>query len=132
MREGEYARDRIPVVSHALDIPARLKELDSELFIMLNRKARKFEIWREENGRGILECVLPYGELDERTLRHVRQHRMERMETLLREIEQHNRQLEEEAKRSWLNRAGERTKEAVDYLKNKSSADEIPKELMEE
>ena len=40
MREGEYGKGRVPVVSHALDIPARLKELDEGYFVMLNRKTQ--------------------------------------------------------------------------------------------
>ena len=99
MREGEYGKGRIPVTSHALDIPARLKELDEGYFVMLNRKTQKFEVWHRGDGEGMLECVLPYETLDERAVRHVREHRMERMEQLVREIEEHNARLEEEAKK---------------------------------
>ena len=132
MREGEYGRDRIPVVSHAMDIPARLKEMDEGYFVMLNRKTQRFEVWHRGDGEGMLECVLPYGELDERTVRHVREHRMERMAELMREIEEHNARIEEEAKKAWLKRAEERTREAFGYLKNKAAEDEIPQELMKE
>ena len=130
MRAGEYGRDRVPVVSHAMDIPARLKELDEGYFVMLNVRTQRFEVWHRGEGEGILECVLPYDALDERTVRHVRQHRMERMEQLIREIEEHNARLEEQAKKKWLDEAGERTREAFSYLRNKSDREEIPEELM--
>lgn len=130
MREGEYGRDRVPVVSHAMDIPERLKELDEGYFVMLNVRTQKFEVWHRGGGEGMLECVLPYDGLDERAVRHVREHRMERMEQLLREIEAHNERLEEEEKRRWLDEAGERTREAFRYLRNRSGTDEIPEELM--
>lgn len=130
MREGEYGRDRVPVVSHALDIPARLKELDEGYFVMLNVKTQKFEVWHEGGGAGVLECVLPYDSLDERAVRHVREHRIERMDALIREIEAHNERLEEEAKRKWLQAAGDRTKEAFDYLRHKPGQEEIPGELI--
>ncbi|MBQ2955688.1 MAG: hypothetical protein IJE08_04425 [Clostridia bacterium] len=130
MREGEFGRDRVPVVSHALDIPARLKELDEGYFVMLNVRTQKFEIWREDGDGGVLECVLPYGELDERTIRHVREHRVERMQELIREAEEHNLRLEAEAKRRWLAEAGERTKEAMRYLDRHVGEEKIPIGLM--
>jgi len=132
VREGEFAAGRVPVVSHAMDIPRRLKEMDEGYFVMFNVRLQKFEVWHRDTGDGVLECVLPYEELDERTVRHVREHRMERMEALIREIEEHNRRLEERAQREWLEAGAVRTKEAIMYLKNKSAVDEIPKELMDQ
>ena len=129
MREGEFGRGRVPVVSHALDIPARLKELDEGYFVMLNVRTQKFEIWREDGEEGVLECVLPYGELDERTIRHVREHRIERMQELIREAEEHNLRLETEAKKRWLDEAGERTREAIRYLDRRPGLEKIPAEL---
>ena len=130
MREGEYGRDRVPVVSHAMDIPERLKELDDGYFVMLNVKTQRFEVWHRGGGEGVLECVLPYDGLDERAVRHVREHRMERMEQLIREIEEYNERLEEEMKQKWLDEAGERTREAFDYLRKRPDQEEIPEELM--
>lgn len=132
MREGEYGPGRVPVVGHALDIPDRIKEMDEGYFIMLNVRTQKFEIWHRDAGQGVLECVLPYDALDERAVRHVRRHRIERMEALIREIEEHNRRLEDQARQNWLEQGALRTREAINYLKNKSSVDEIPKELIQE
>ena len=130
-RAGEFWRDRIPVVSHALDIPARLKELDPNYVVMFNAATQKYEIHYGESGWSTLECVLPYDELDERAIRHVREHRIERMEAIVREMEEHNRRIEEEAYRSMMDKAEQQTKEAMKYLRNNSKTDEIPKELMD-
>lgn len=130
MREGEYAPGRIPVTSHALDIPGRVKELDGRLFIMLNTRTQKYEIHSASETGSTLECVLPYEALDERTVRHVRRHRIERTEELAREVEEHNARLEEDERRRWLAAAGERTAEALKYLRGRTDTDEIPKELM--
>jgi len=54
------------------------------------------------------------------------------MEALIREIEEHNRRLEDQARQNWLEQGALRTREAINYLKNKSSVDEIPKELIQE
>lgn len=131
MREGDYGKDLVPVVRHALDIPERVKELDPHYFIVLNTRRQRYEIHYGDGDRDTLECVLPYDQLDERTIRHLREHRMERLEALRAEVEAHNRRLEEEARKKWLGDAAERTREAVNYLKNKMGTDEIPKELME-
>ena len=129
MRAGEYAKQRVPVTSHALDIPQRLKEIDPGYFVMLNTRTQKYEIHHGE-GTDTLECVLPYDELDERSVRHVLRHRMERLEALIEEMEEHNRRLEERTAKEFLEDAGLRTKEAMKYLKGNSRTDEIPKELM--
>ena len=55
----------------------RLKELDPGYLILLNTVTQKFEVHHEAAVGGTLECVLPYDELDERTIRHVRQHRID-------------------------------------------------------
>lgn len=130
VREGEYGRNRVPVVGNALDIPQRLKEMDGGYFVMFNTILQKFEIWHRGGGEGVLECVLPYEALDNRALRHVRKHRIERQAQLVREVEEHNRRLEEQTRREWLSRAGDRTREAVKFLRNKVDVDEVPKELM--
>ena len=132
MRAGEYGRDRIPVVSHAMDIPDRIRELDDGYFVMFNGRTQRFEVWHRGEGEGVLECVLPYDELDERAVRHVREHRMERMQQLIREIEAHNARLEIEARKKWLAEAGEKTKAAFDYLRHRSDHQEIPAELLRE
>ncbi len=131
MREGDYAKNRVPVRSNALSIPQRLKEMDEGYFVMFNTALQKFEIWHRGNGEGILECMLPYDALDARALRHIREHRIERQEQLMREVEEHNRLLEERVKNEWFQKAADRTREAVKYLKDRTDTDEIPKELME-
>ena len=130
MRAGEFGRDRIPVVTHAMDIPERIRELDEGYFVMFHVKTQKFEVWHGDGGEGVLECVLPYDALDERAVRHIRQHRMERIEQLIREIEEHNARLEAETQKKWLDEAGDKTKEAFDYLRHKSDVHEIPTELL--
>ena len=130
MRAGEYGRDRIPVVTHVMDIPERIRELNEGYFVMFNKQTQKFEVWHGDGREGVLECVLPYDALDERAVRHIRQHRMERMEQLIREIEEHTARLEADAQKKWLDEAGAKTKEAFDYLRRRSGIDEIPTELL--
>ena len=129
MRPGEYGRDRVPVTGHALDIPQRLKELDERYFIVLNTRAQKYEIHYEQPWGDTLECVLPYEALDERTIRHVREHDIRRRDELVREMEEHNRRMEEAAVKNYLDEAAERTREAFQYVRRRTDREEIPPEL---
>ena len=121
-REGEYAENRVPVTSHALDIPARLKALRDSWFVMLNTRAQRFEIH---------DSAQSGDALDARTLAYARRYRVERLAETAREVDAFNERLEREAERSYLDRAADRTREALACLRNKTDTDTIPKELIE-
>ncbi len=130
-REGKYAENRIPVTSHALDIPARLKALRGSWFVMLNTRTQRFEIHDSAQSGGTLACVLPFDELDARTVAYARRYRVERLAETAREVDAFNERLEREAESAHLDRAADRTREALHYLRNKTDTDTIPKELIE-
>jgi len=130
-REGEFAAGRIPVTSHVTDIPARLKEIGPGYFVMFNARTQRFEIHDGTQAGGTLACVLPFEELDARALEYARRYHVSRLEETAREIDAHNERLEEAARAHFLDRAAEKTREAVSYLKNRADTDIIPKELIE-
>ena len=129
-REGEYGRNRVPVLSNAMDIPARLKAMRESFFVMFNARTQRFEIHDAAQTGGTLCCALPFDELDARALEYARCYRAERLCETAREVEAHNERLEREAQRDYLNRAADRTREALSYLK-RADTDDIPKELIE-
>ncbi|MBQ8954913.1 MAG: hypothetical protein IJ048_12450 [Clostridia bacterium] len=130
-REGEYARNRIPVTSHVTDIPARLKAIAPGYFVMLNTRTQRFEIHDSAQPGGTLACALPFDALDARALAYARQYHVSRLMETARAVEAHNERLEREAQARLLDRAAEKTREAVAYLKHKTDTDTIPKELIE-
>ncbi len=130
-REGEYARDRIPVTSNATDIPARLKALRGSWFVMLNTRTQRFEIHDSAQPGGTLACALPFDALDARAVAYAQRYRAERLRETAREVDAFNERLEREAARSYLDRAADKTREALNYLRNKTDTDTIPKELIE-
>ena len=131
-REGEYAEGRIPITSHVTDIPARLKEIRDEYFIMLNTRTQRFEIHDASQPDGTLACALPFDALDARTLEYARRYHVSRLAETAREIDDFNERLEREAQKRHLERAADRTREALNYLKDKTDTDIIPKELIQE
>ena len=79
------------------NISGRLKEIDPAYFVVRNLAAGRFELHVKNQRGGTLALVLPYGALDERTVRLARKTRCERAADLLREADEHNRRLEGEA-----------------------------------
>ena len=130
-REGEYARDRIPVTSHVTDIPARLKEIAPGYFVMLNTRTQRYEIHDSAQPFGTLACALPFDALDARALDYARRYHVSRLMETAREVDACNERLERDAQARLMDRAAQKTREAVNYLKHKTDTDTIPKELIE-
>ena len=130
-REGEYAKDRVPVTSHVTDIPARLKEIGPRYFVMLNTRTQRFEIHDSAQAGGTMACALPFGALDARALEYARRYHVSRLAETAREIDDFNEALEREETGRYLSRAADRTREALTYLKRKTDTDVIPKELID-
>jgi AmiR/NasT family two-component response regulator len=129
--EGRFYKDRIPVTSHAMDIPVRLKEVNRDFFVMFNTKIQKYEIHCASQPESTLACVLPFEELDNRTLLYVREFSRERTQNLAREIEEYNERLEKKRQAELLDEAGYKTREAFNYLRNNSKTDTIPQEVID-
>ena len=130
--EGRFYENRIPVISHAMDIPVRLKEVNRDFFVMFNTRIQKYEIHCASQPESTLACVLPFDELDERAIKYAREHSRERTENLAREIEEYNERLERKQQAEMLDKAGYKCKEAFDYLRNNSKTDSIPQEVIDE
>ena len=130
-REGEFAEGRIPVTSHVTDIPARLKAINPDWFVMLNARTQRFEIHDAAQPGGTMACALPFDALDGRALEYARRYHVSRLQETAREIDRHNQRLEEAARRDYLAAAADRTREALQYLRRRTDTDTIPKELIE-
>lgn len=75
-------------------IAERLKSIDPTYFVAYSYKKCRYEVHSRSQRGGTLCVVVPYGELDERTVRLVLKTRSERKEKLLAETEAHNARLE--------------------------------------
>ena len=129
-REGEFAEGRIPVTSHVTDIPARLKAINPDWFVMLNARTQRFEIHDAAQPGGTMACALPFDALDARAIEYARRYHVSRLAETAREIDAFNENLEREAQQRYMAQAAERTREALHYLRRRPDADAIPKELI--
>lgn len=70
----------------------RLKSIDDGYYIFLNYKTGKFEVHNSKDA--VTLCmVLPYDRLDERTVRRVQRTRAEKIDELVKAMDEHNESL---------------------------------------
>jgi hypothetical protein len=81
------------VISDLFNISSRLRQVDKEYKIFLINN--KFEVRK----RGEICFVVPFDELDYRTIEYARKTRIENFEDLIEEMDEHNRELEKSATR---------------------------------
>lgn len=76
------------------DICNRIKEIDSTYKLFFNRKEKRFEVYKTGD-RESLAVVVPFDQIDERLVTHLKKTKVSRLEKLLKEIEDENKLLEE-------------------------------------
>jgi hypothetical protein len=130
--EGRYSKDRIPVLSNVYDIPVRLKEVNGDFFIMFNTRNQKFEVHDKSQPFTTLACVLPFDELDQRSIAYVRERYHVDVQDLAAEIERYNDDLDRRQQAELIDKANYKCREAFNYLKNNSHTDSIPQEVIDE
>ncbi|MBO5224213.1 MAG: hypothetical protein J6C23_06860 [Clostridia bacterium] len=84
------------VTDDLYSIAGRLKEIDDGYFIYYSYKDRRFEVHNKNQRGRTLSLVLPYKRLDERTVRLVQKTRSERVDSLIRQMEEENERAERE------------------------------------
>ncbi len=77
-------------------IASRIKEIDSAYTIFYNKKLCRYEVHNEKQRGNTLCFVVPFDDLDARTLEMVYATRVQNAEKLLQEIEQHNEKIEKD------------------------------------
>jgi hypothetical protein len=87
---GLFGEPMESITDDLFDISGRLCEIDPEYQIYRNRKAERFEIWRD----GRLALTLSFDCLDERTVEYVRKTRRENADEIEREIDGINDEIE--------------------------------------
>lgn len=81
------------LIEHDLfDIAARIRELDPDYFVLYDTESLRYELHHHKR-KPTLELVFPYAKLDARAVSHTLMTRAERMEKLIREIDENNERL---------------------------------------
>lgn len=92
------------VTCDLFDISWALKQIDSDYALMFDQVTKKYEVHNKRQ-KPTLCFVVPYDELDWRTVLLTRQTQVQNAERLFREIERHNQELEKEAQLKAISKA---------------------------
>ena len=85
------------------DIAARLKSVKESYVLYYNTERQRYEV--HDSARGSLEFVVPFDELDARTVDYARYSRVENAQLIFAEMEKHNQMLEKEQANKVIERA---------------------------
>ena len=116
-----------PVITNVYRIPERLREIDSDYFVVRNHKKQTFEVHHKGQSPTTYCLTVPYPELDARTLELVRKTRISNLDILISEMDKNNRILEEKSK-VIPDEARVKTKEVLSYLNHHESKDAVDSE----
>ena len=86
---------KIKITNDVYDIASRLRELDPAYEVYFDTDLQKFTVW----AFGLRQAILPYDELDIRSLEFVWSTRRENAEKLIREIDRDNERIEREERK---------------------------------
>lgn len=98
---------KIEIESDVYNISKRIKDIDRDYVVVYDTSKNKFEIHNESQIGGSYCLTLPFENLDERTLKYVRQTSSANIDEILEKIEKNNKILESTEKTSALSRVVE-------------------------
>ena len=83
----------ILITNDLFDIAWRLRAVNDNYLVYYNVEKQRFEV--HNSNKNTLEFVVPYDELDARTVEYARYSRVENAEKIFAEIEKHNAKLQQ-------------------------------------
>ena len=91
------------ITDDLFDIADRLKSVKKSYVLYYNVEKRRYEV--HDGEKRTLEFIVPYDELDARTVEYALYTRVENAKQVFAEIEAHNKRLKKEQKRDAVERA---------------------------
>lgn len=91
------------ITDDLFDIANRLKSVSDSYVLYYNTEKERFEV--HDRVKRCLQFVVPFDELDARTVEYARYTRVENAKRIFAEMEAHNRRLEKEQKHDAVERA---------------------------
>ena len=80
---------KIEIKNDLFDISSRLKEIDTGYGVVYDDVIHRFELTKD----GVFAAVIPYENLDERTIRFALYTRFDNAEQVIKDIDKHNEEL---------------------------------------
>ncbi len=110
----------IKISGDVFNIVDRVKEIDSGYFIVYNTKKHKYEV-HNNNQDGSSFCITCDNGLNSTVISKLRKTRIENIDRILREIDENNAKIEQNAKKVMADETSFKLKEMFDYAKRKES-----------
>lgn len=111
------------ISSNCFDIPNRVRELDEDYRLYYNAKKNLIEL-HNIRFKPSFQLVLPYSQLDSRTIDYIRQTRVENILSEIEGIEEYNCNLENKIINQTLDEMHAKSKSLINYMNRGGS--EIP------
>lgn len=86
----------IEIHNDLYDIASRLKSVNENYRLYYNKKTDRYEVHNDAQRPSTLAFVVPYGELDARTVEYARFSSVQNAEKVFRDIEETNEKLEKQ------------------------------------
>lgn len=121
-------KDREIMESSVMCIPERVREIDPDYRVVRNHAKHRFEIHHMKQIDGTFSLLVPFDELDNRTVQLVRETRIERSKILMEQMEKENLRLENEIKNKAKDYTDSVIKDIHDYVAPKGVVDTVPED----
>lgn len=118
--------DREIIETNVYHIPERLREIDPDYFVVYNHKEHRFEVHHWGQKDNTLAVIIPYDELDARTIERVRATRIEYIDRIIAEIDKNNERIAKSRLNTHLDRNGQILKDMHKYVTTHESKETIP------
>ncbi|MGD9901014.1 MAG: hypothetical protein AB7S44_00560 [Spirochaetales bacterium] len=109
------------IMDDTFNISKRIKNIDKNYIIKWNYFKSRYEIFYSTPKKEVLELVLPFKDLDYRTIEHLLKTKRENLEKLTAEIEKNNKKLEITEQNKALDEAQIKLKEMLDFIEGKGN-----------
>ena len=113
-------------IAHDLfDISGRIRKIDDGYFIVRNHLMHRFEVHHVDNKPTTYAFIVPYDELDCRTLEYCEKTLVEHSARLLREMEENNRRVDAMRNRDFQNKLEGASYQTADELSYAIDQDDL-------
>lgn len=114
---------KIKIDTNVYMIPERLKEIDNGYFVMRDLDNMRFEVHNSNNLSDTFCFVVPFDELDDRTIEHCKKTSIANLDRIIKEMDDYNTKLEMTVNNKAFEEANDKAKEIVKYVKDKEDID---------
>lgn len=119
---------REKINSDLFNITGRIKNIDKDYFIVRNHQTEEFEVHHSKQIGDSFCLSIPYDRLDERTLKRVRETRIEYIDKIREEIKKNNEALEKAGDKKLKDITENVTKEVYRYASKHEDKETIDKD----